>query len=116
MDWTQYIRTLCRKPGAAEHTRFFSTMPQSWQDYITQTKGSERRSALQLLDDIVRDGNADCCTEILALAKQSGRSDVESVKQCYYSLLKENKAPEPLSCFQMFRSSTIILTFRYMTV
>lgn len=96
MDWTQYIRTLCRKPGAAEHTRFFSTMPQSWQDYITQTKGSERRSALQLLDDIVRDGNADCCTEILALAKQSGRSDVESVKQCYYSLLKENKTPEPL--------------------
>ena len=96
MDWTQYIRTLCRKPGAAEHTRFFNTMPQSWQDYITQTKGSERRSALQLLDDIVRDGNADCCTEILALAKQSGRSDVESVKQCYYSLLKENKAPEPL--------------------
>lgn len=27
MDWTQYIRTLCRKPGAAEHTRFFYSMP-----------------------------------------------------------------------------------------
>lgn len=96
MDWTQYIRTLCRKPGAAEHTRFFTTMPKQWQDYLAQTKGHERRNALQLLEDIVRDGNADSCADILTLAQQSGRSDVDSVRQCYYSLLKENRPPEPL--------------------
>ena len=96
MDWTQYIGTLCKKPGAAEHTRFFTMMPQQWQDYLTRTKSAERRSALQLLDDIVRDGNADCCVDILELAQQSGRSDIDSVKQCYYSLLKESKPPEPL--------------------
>ena len=27
LDWTQYVRTLCRKPGATEHTRFFTQMP-----------------------------------------------------------------------------------------
>lgn len=96
MDWTQYIRTLCRKPGAAEHTRFFTTMPQQWQDYLTQMSGQERRSALQLLDDIVHDGNAEYCVDVLVLAQQNGRSDVDSVKQCYYSLLKEGKTPEPL--------------------
>ncbi len=96
MDWTQYIKTLCRKPGAVEHTRFFSAMPQQWQDYLAQVKGSERRNALQLLDDIVRDGNANCCVDILELTLQNGRSDVDSVKQCYYSLLKEGKTPEPL--------------------
>lgn len=96
MDWTQYIRTLCRKPGAAEHTRFFTTMPQQWQDYLTQMSGQERRSALQLLDDIIHDGNAEYCEDILELARQNGRSDVDSVKQCYYSLLKEGKTPEPL--------------------
>ena len=53
MDWTQYVRTLCRKPGAAEHTRFFSAMPLPWQSYLSQTRGQERKSALQLLDDIV---------------------------------------------------------------
>lgn len=97
MDWTQYIRTLCRKPSAAEHTRFFAMMPHQWQDYLTQMKGQERRSALQLLDDIVHDGNAEYCVDILVLAQQNGRSDVESVKQCYYSLLKESKTPEPLN-------------------
>ena len=96
MDWTQYVRTLCRKPGAAEHTRFFSAMPLPWQSYLSQTRGQERRSALQLLDDIVRDGNAEFCVDILTLAQQNGRSDVDSVKQCYYSLLKEGKTPEPL--------------------
>lgn len=96
MDWTQYIRTLCRKPGAAEHTRFFSAMPLPWQSYLSQTRGQERKSALQLLDDIVRDGNAEFCVDILTLAQQNGRSDVDSVKQCYYSLLEEGKKPEPL--------------------
>ena len=51
---------------------------------------------MQLLDDIVRDGNAEFCVDILTLAQQNGRSDVDSVKQCYYSLLKEGKTPEPL--------------------
>ena len=96
MDWTQYIRTLCKKPGAAEHTKFFYSMPKQWQDYLSEIKGQERRSALQLLNDIVHDGNAEYCVDILTLAKQSGRSDVETVRQCYYSLLKEEKTPEPL--------------------
>ena len=64
-----------------------------------QTKGQERRSALQLLEDMVHDGNADYCVDILAIAQETGRSDVESIKQCYYSLLKEGKTPEPLNLF-----------------
>ena len=97
MDWTQYIRTLCRKPGAVEHTRFFTFMPLSWQTYLLHTSGSERRNALQLLEDIVNDGNADHCTEVLDLAQRSGRTDAESVRQCYYSMLKQGHSPEPLS-------------------
>lgn len=96
MDWRQYMKTLLRKPGAAEHTRFFSSMPAEWQKYISETSGKERKSALQLLCDMVKDGNSDSCDEILNLARQSGRSDVDSVKQCYYSLLKDRKRPEPL--------------------
>ena len=71
-------------------------MPLPWQSYLSQTRGQERKSALQLLDYIVRDGNAEFCVDILTLAQQNGRSDVDSVKQCYYSLLKEGKKPEPL--------------------
>ncbi len=96
MDWTQYIRTLCKKPGAAEHTRFFGTMPQQWQHYISKTKGQERKDALQLLADMVSDGNADYCEDILTLMQQNGRSDAATLRQCYYSFLKEGQPPEPL--------------------
>lgn len=34
--------------------------------------------------------------DIPALAQQNGRSDVDNIKQCYYSLLKESKTPDPL--------------------
>lgn len=59
MDWTQYVRTLCRKPGAAEYTRFFESMPDPWQLYLKETKGKDRRDALSLLSEMIDDGNAD---------------------------------------------------------
>lgn len=95
-DWTKYVHTLYRKPGAAEHTEFFRQIPELWQDYLMQTKGAERKNALKLLRDMVEDDNAENCTEILLLAQQNGTSDVESLRQCYYSLLKEERTPEPL--------------------
>lgn len=96
MDWSLYIHTLCKKSGAVENTRFFSSMPKQWQEYLSQTKGRERKSALQLLEDMIHDGNADYCTDILELAKETGRSDADSLRQCYYSMLKDRKTPEPL--------------------
>lgn len=59
-DWTQYVTTLCRKPGAIEHTRFFRQMPDGWQSFLSQSQGKERKSALQLLYEIVSDGNGNC--------------------------------------------------------
>ena len=44
-DWTQYVTTLCRKPGAIEHTRFFRQMPDGWQSFLSQSQGKERKSA-----------------------------------------------------------------------
>lgn len=97
MDWTQYVRTLCRKPGAVEHSRFFPYMPKPWQDYLSGIKGSERREALQLLDDIVSDGNTELCVEILDAASRNGRSDTDSLRQYYYALFRDSESPTPLS-------------------
>lgn len=96
MDWTQYVRTLCKKPGAAEHTRFFGSMPRQWQDYLISTQGRERKNALQLLKEIVSDGNAEYCVDILLLSQQNGRNDADSVRQCCYTLMKESRNLEPL--------------------
>ena len=72
-------------------------MPQPWQVYLSETSGAERRRALQLLEDMINDGNANYCAEVLVLAQRSGRSDTESVRQCYYSMMKQEHRPEPLN-------------------
>ena len=54
-DWTQYVGTLLKKPGAVEHTRFFKQLPQQWQELLAQSRGRERKGALRLLDEIVRE-------------------------------------------------------------
>ena len=95
-DWTQYVAALCRKPGAAEHTRFFSQMPQQWQALLAQSRGKERRSALQLLRDIVEDGNASLCEDALTLAGENGRTDADSIRQCYYMIARKEFRPQPL--------------------
>lgn len=49
-DWSQYIGTLLKKPGAVEYTRFFKQLPQQWQELLAQSRGRERKGALQLLE------------------------------------------------------------------
>lgn len=95
-DWTQYVGTFLKKPGAVEHTRFFRQMPRLWQDLLRQSKGRERKDALRLLDEIVRDGNAGLCEEALSLAAENGRTDPDSIRQCYYMIAKKEFRPEPL--------------------
>lgn len=96
-DWKQYVGILCRKPGAVEHTRFFNQLPELWRDYLKSTAGKERKTALMLLNDIVNDGNADISDTALQLAQLRGRSDAESIRQCYYSLANGRGMPEPLN-------------------
>ena len=95
-DWTLYIGTLLRKPGAAEHTRFFKQMPEHWQGLLRDTKGTERRNALQLLGEIVAEGNRGLCEDVLELAKDCGRTDADSLRQCYYMLSKREFRPAPV--------------------
>ena len=96
-DWKQYLPTLLRKPGAAEHTRFFSQMPKLWQGYLQQTKGKERKSALMLLAEMVNDGNESLCDDALELAEKYGRSDNDSIRQCYLLIAKPENHPQPLA-------------------
>jgi hypothetical protein len=96
MDWTQYIGTLCKKPGAVPHTRFFDQMPKLWREHLRQTQGKERKSALMLLSEIVSDGNAALCEDALALAGECGRADTDSIRQCYYMITKKEYHPQPL--------------------
>ena len=96
MDWTQYVETLCKKPGAVEDTRFFQQMPQAWREHLARTTGTERKNALELLKEIVIDGNAARCTNVLSLAGKNGRTDTDSIRQCYYLLSRGPNVPEPL--------------------
>ena len=96
MDWTQYTSVLAKKPGAVEHTRFFRQMPEQWQKLLSQSQGKERRSALQLLSEIVKDGNAGLCEEALTMAGENGRTDADSIRQCYYMISKREFHPQPL--------------------
>ena len=98
-DWTQYLPTLCKKPGAVEHTRFFNQLPKLWQVYLNNTQGKERKTALMLLSEIVSDGNVALCDDALTLAGECGRSDTDSIRQCYYMISKIENHPAPLNIF-----------------
>ena len=81
---------------AVEHTRFFKQLPQQWQELLAQSRGRERKGALRLLDEIVRDGNAPLCEDALSLAAENGRTDPDSIRQFYYMIAKKEFRPKPL--------------------
>lgn len=96
-DWRHYVGVLLKKPGAVEHTRFFRQMPERWQALLMQTKGQERKSALQLLYEIVQDGNTQLCDDALELAAENGRTDADSIRQYYYIIAKRESYPKLLT-------------------
>ena len=95
-DWKQYLRTLVNKPGGAEHTRFFNQMPKLWQEYLKGTHGQQRKSALMLLEQIVREGNEALCDESLEMAQSFGTPNNDNIRQCYLFLSCREADIEPL--------------------
>ena len=51
------------------------------------------KSALQLLSEIVADGNSEFCDDALEMAAANGRADVDSLRQCYYMIAKKEVPP-----------------------
>jgi len=96
-DWREYLTTLAKKPGAVPHTRFFDQMPKLWQEYLKNSGNRERKSALVVLLEIVTDGNEALCDEAFELAAESGRTDADSIRQCYYMISKTEHYPPPLA-------------------
>jgi len=95
-DWREYLGALTKKPGAVPHTRFFGQMPKLWQQYLAESDNRQRKSALLLLMEIVEDGNENLCDEALELARDNGRTDTDSIRQCYYMIAKTEYHPSPL--------------------
>ena len=95
-DWKDYLPSLVKKPGATEHTRFFGQMPKLWQEYLKSVKGSERKSALLLLSEIVEEGNEALCDDALELANEYGKLDNDHIRQCYLLISKPENYPQPL--------------------
>jgi transposase len=96
-DWREYLGALTQKPGAVPHTRFFDQMPKLWRQYLAESDNRQRKSALLLLMEIVGDGNEDLCDEALELARDNGRTDADSIRQCYYMIAKAEYHPSPLT-------------------
>jgi len=96
MDWKQYLPVMVRKPGAATNVRFFGQLPKLWREHLMGIRGKERKGALALLHEMVRDGNDELCDRALSFAYDCGRTDADSIKQCYYMIAKKGRIPAPL--------------------
>jgi len=96
-SWTQYLETWQKKPGGLEYTRYFETMPQYWREYLLPKKGSERKSALALLAEIVNDGNDSIADDVIELAREQGRTDIDSVRQCYRFITEQEFRPNEIA-------------------
>jgi transposase len=95
-DWRDYLSVLVKKPGAVPHTRFFDQMPKLWKEHLLSASSRERKTALSVLMEIVKDGNEPLCDDALELAYTSGRVDADSIRQCYYLIAKPESYPRPL--------------------
>lgn len=67
-------------------------MPSLWQGHLKSLEGAQRKSALMLLMEIVKDDNTALCDNVIAMAQGCGKTDSETLRQCYYNLVKNRTA------------------------
>lgn len=108
LDWKQYISLLCKKPGALEDVKFYNQIPKVWREHLRRVGKQERKSVLTLLREIVEDNNIDAGAEALKLAGLYGKTDAESIRQCYYGLTHETFNPKPCN----FSVNTPIIDYK----
>jgi len=96
LDWKQYIGLMQKKPGGVIHARFFNQLPKLWQEHIKNSNRQEKKTALLLLQEIIREGNENLCDEVISFARECGRSDIESIRQCYYMISRSEYHPQPI--------------------
>lgn len=94
-DWKHYIGLLSHKVSGLEHARFYNQIPKMWQEHVKAVDKKERRSALQLLKEAVINEQVEKSIEAIRQSYEHGRTDTESVRQFYYSLVLENNTPQP---------------------
>lgn len=96
-QWEMYLPTLLAKPGALEHSRFYDTMPMLVRKFLVRLHGPERKKGIRLLMEMVSEGGAELCGQVLELAKEKGRWNPDNARQIYCFLIKGEPAPEPLA-------------------
>jgi hypothetical protein len=96
-DWRDYLPVLIRKPRATTNTKFFDQMPLLWQKHLESLKGKELKDSLILLNDIIKDGNENISNDVLEIAEESGKTDIETLKACYLFVSNPEHHPLPLT-------------------
>ncbi len=83
------------KSGAVEHTKFYDQIPKLWKEHLLTLKKKERKKVLLLLKEAVQKDDLENVDTALELSRLYGKTDTESVRQCYYNLVLDNSYKPP---------------------
>ncbi|MBM7856224.1 hypothetical protein JOC37_002661, partial [Desulfohalotomaculum tongense] len=96
MQWQPYLMLMAKRPMAMKYTSFYDQLPLEWQNYFSQCAKEEKKEALKLLAQLLKDSDFNIATKALIHASQHGTPSPDAIKQMYIQLAKGRGIREPL--------------------
>lgn len=90
-----YLKASLRKPNAVTETRFFDGFPESIRKVLAGSTSSERRSILELLQELTEHSSFDECAEAFSMAGENGMTDAQSIRQCHLMIARYGQRSAP---------------------
>ncbi|MBN4051123.1 hypothetical protein JYT99_02970 [bacterium AH-315-E09] len=94
-DWKQYLKLMSVKPGAIEHTKFYNQIPKLWREHLLKVEKKEKKKVLLLLKEAIDRNELENIDTALELSQLYGRTDADSIRQCYYNLTIDDNSKAP---------------------
>lgn len=87
MKWQPYLYLMAKRPTALKYTTFYDQLPFKWQTYLEECTLEEKKKALQLLSDLLKDHSLETATEALEIASERCHPSTETIKQVFHQLI-----------------------------
>src|SRR5699024_10000503 len=88
--WQPYLDLLSKRPMAIKYSSIYHQFRTIWTDYLKNCTEEERKHALRLLSELLKNDDFSLLNEALAMASSHGHPSTDQIKHCFYTVINKN--------------------------
>ena len=97
MNWQPYLHMMAKRPNALKYSSFYDDLSEKWKNYLQDCTISEKKAALSLLSNLLKERDFTLADQALDVASAHGHHPTAAaIEQVFYQLVNGRGIRETL--------------------